>query len=187
MSFFKNILEKGQNTPILESNFTMKILIFLICSYILLYMIPFFLLRRMMRSKEDPLIDLFIEKVGKIPALIEVMRPYVAKKESFARIIMFHTQAMIQQSKSIYDILGLNTKIQHEFLFLMKLSMQIPTLQKDEYFVYIRDFAIEYERMMRFRFAKLNTMIRYWNLFVQIKNATGIGLILPGQKRVEIL
>jgi hypothetical protein len=115
---------------------------------------------------------LFLQKVAKIPALIEVMRPYVAKKESFDHIIELHTEAMIQEFRSLYDILGLNAKLQNDFLFLMQLSVQIPALQKDEYFVYIRDFIIEYERLMRSHFSELNARISYWNLFIKIKNYT---------------
>ena len=110
-----------------------------------LYIMTYFSLSKYVEFQERVLIDLFLGKIGKIPALIEVMRPYVAEEKAFDHIIKLHTQAMIQEFRTLYDILGLNGKIQNDFLFLMQLSVQIPKLQKDEYFVYIRDFVIEYE------------------------------------------
>ncbi len=164
----------------------MYILFSLILIFLLLSLSVYFTLRWYIRELERPLIWLFLEKVGKIPALIEVMRPYVDKKEAFRHIIHLHTEAMIQEYSSLYDILWLNAKIQNDFLFLMQLSVHIPRLQKDEYFVYIRDFIIEYEKTMHARFSELNTFLRYWNTFVKIKNMTGIWLLLPGSRRVQV-
>ena len=153
---------------------------------ITVYIIVYFLLSKYVASQEHILIELFLGKIGKIPALIEVMRPYVAEEKAFDHIIKLHTQAMIQEFRSIYDILGLNGKIQNDFLFLMQLSVHIPKLQKEEYFVYIRDFVIEYERMMRSHFSNINHAFSSWNTFVKVKNATGIGYFLPGSSRVEV-
>ena len=140
----------------------------------------------MVRSREDIVIQIFLQKVAKIPAMIEVMRPYVSKPHAFSHIIEIHTKSMIQENKSIYDILELNMELQNDFLFLMQLSVHIPALQKDEYFLYIRDFIIEYERLMRSHFSELNRMIRIWNIFISIKNATGIGYLLPGKKLIFV-
>lgn len=131
------------------------------------------------KKEEDSIIDLFLKKAGKVPALVEVMRPYVDKQEAFARLIEIHTEVMIESTRSVYDILEHNMRLQDQFSFLMKLSMQIPELQKQEYFLYIRDFIIEYERVMRSRFKKTNVAIARWNRFVMIKNYTGIGFLLP--------
>lgn len=147
--------------------------------FLSIYAIFFFVLSKYVAVQESILIDLFLGKIGKIPALIEVMRPYIDREESFDHIIRLHTQAMIQEFRTLYDILGLNAKIQNDFLFLMELSMHTKSVQKDEYFVYIRDFIIEYERLMRSHFASVNRAISYWNLFVKIKNMTGIGFFLP--------
>jgi hypothetical protein len=98
-------------------------------------------------------ISVFLAKISKIPALIEVMRPYVADPKAFDSIISLHSEAMIRRYDTLYDLLEQNARIEHEFGFLMRLSMQIPRLQKDEYFLYIRDFIMQYERDMRSRFA----------------------------------
>jgi len=107
------------------------------------------------------------------------MRPFIAKKEAFHDIILVHTEAMIESNDSLYDILSHNAHLQNDFLFLMELSIHAPELQKHEYFLYIRDFMIEYERMMRKSFISMNESIRLWNHFITIKNMTGIGLLLP--------
>lgn len=164
----------------------MDIILIIFVIYIWIYIAGFFFFSERLKQEEKLVIAVFLQKVAKIPALIEVMRPYVAKKESFDHIIELHTEAMIQEFRSIYDILGLNGKVQNDFLFLMQLSVHIPKLQKDEYFVYIRDFIIEYERLMRSHFTGLNTAINMWNIFVKIKNLTLIGLLLPWQRRMSV-
>lgn len=184
--FFKNILEKYRIFSIVASRILMNILIVVILILILLYLLAYVVLSWNIRAIEKPLVSLFIQKVGKIPALIEVMRPYTEQREAFQHIIRLHTTAMVQETESLYDILGLNAKIQNDFHFLMELSVHMPRLQKDEYFLYIRDFIIAYEKMMYARFSELNRMIRYWNIFVQVKNMTGIGLILPGSMRAQV-
>ena len=133
------------------------------------------------KKVEKEIIDIFHKKISKIPALIEVMRPHVARSEAFDSITRSHTEVMIESQQSIYDLLGHNAKIQSDFTFLMQLSQAIPPLQKHEYFLYIRDFMIEYERSMRTLFASINRTIENWNRFIRIKNMTLIGLILPGK------
>lgn len=136
--------------------------------------------------EEQKIVGLFLEKTSKIPAIIEVMRPTVADASAFVTITELHSQAMIHRYETLYDLLEHNARIEHEFSFLMKLSMQIPKLQKDKYFVYIRDFIMRYERDMRKNFTHVNTAITTWNRFVTLKNTTWIGLILPGSKKETI-
>ena len=144
----------------------------------------FFLLR--VKKEERTILDIFLHKISKVPALIEVMRPFIAKKEAFDPLIEVHTETMISSTDSLYDVLSHNARLQNEFLFLMKLSMYAPDLQKHEYFLYIRDFIIEYERTMRARFVHMNQAIADWNRFVHIKNMTGIGYLLPGSDHSEV-
>ena len=154
---------------------------------LLVYIAFYMLFARRVKVLEQGVLEVFLRKVSKIPALIEVMRPYISKKEAFAPIIEVHTESMISSTDSLYDILSYNARLQNEFLFLMKLSVQVPELQKHEYFLYIRDFIIEYERTMRSRFAATNEAIHDWNHFITIKNMTGIGYLLPGSLRPEII
>jgi hypothetical protein len=141
---------------------------------------------RNIRHEEQKIVTLFLEKTSKIPAIIEVMRPYVFDDQVFASITLLHSQAMIHRYDTIYDLLEHNAQIEHEFSFLMKLSMQIPALQKDKYFVYMRDFIMRYERDMRKNFVHVNTQIIHWNRFISLKNYTIIGLILPGVQKITI-
>ena len=114
------------------------------------------------------------------------MRPYVARNDMFQSIIRLHTMVMIEEIHSIYDILEHNSRLQKEFLFLMQLSVHIPEIQKHEYFLYIRNFVIEFEHQMRAEYSEMNRAIRFWNLFVHGKNLTLIGYLLPGHIRAEI-
>lgn len=138
----------------------------------MLYLSVFFILRRQVLSMERKIIDIFLKKTSKIPALIEVMRPFVAEQKSFDSTIELHMEAMMQAVDSLYSVLAINTKIEKEYSFLMKLSVQIAELQKNEQFLYIRDFIMQYEREMRAQFAGYNVSVQRWNRFVSIKNYT---------------
>lgn len=153
----------------------------------LIYTFVYIVFSNRVKTEERALLILFLRKVSKIPALIEVMRPYVVKKEAFDSLIKVHTDSIIESSSSLYDVLEHNARIQNEFLFLMKLSVHSKDLQKHEYFLYIRDFIIDYETNMRHRFQSMNQAIRLWNSFVHIKNATGIWWFYPGKELAEVI
>lgn len=114
------------------------------------------------------------------------MRPYVADPSAFDTITELHSRSMVQRYDTIYDLLEHNARIEHEFLFLMQLSMRIPELQKNEQFLYMRDFIIQYERDIRGLFSSVNQVIAHWNQFIHIKNMTIVGLILPGRTQMPI-
>jgi hypothetical protein len=168
----------------------MNTFLFIISLYLVfvlvVYVIGFFLCSQPLQKEESRILDIFLAKTSKIPALIEVMRPYVFDTNAFSAITKLHSESMIRRFTTIYDLLEHNARIQNEFLFLMKLSMQITTLQKDEYFVYIRDFIIDYERALHDDFALFNTQVKKWNTFVFLKNITGIGFFLPGKEKMPI-
>lgn len=161
------------------------LLLFLVILF-LVYIGFYLYLSSKVKDNEEKIIDMFLKKVSKIPALIEVMRPYVAREESFRAIIEAHTQVIIESTHSIYDILGHDGKIQNEFAFLMKLSVQIPDLQKHEYFLYVRNFILEYGKIMKQSYANFNKFVILWNKFIRIKNYTWIGLFFPGKAKIEI-
>ena len=167
----------------MDTNIIISIIIVLLFA---VYAGCFYYLRRLVLIEEASLVSLFLLKTSKIPAIIEVMRPYVVDDKAFDSITSLHSEAMIHRYDSIYDLLEHNSRIEHEFLFLMKLSMQIPTLQKDKYFLYIRDFIILYERDMRKSFSKFNSAARLWNRFITLKNYSLIWLLLPGTKKETI-
>lgn len=144
------------------------------------YALAYIFFSKHVENAEKRIINFFLLKVGKIPGLIEVMRPYVADESAFDSLIALHSDAMTRRFDSIYLLLEHNARIQAEFLFLMKLSFQIPELQKNSQFIYIRDYIMNYERDMKNDFSLFNTEASKWNTFVKIKNFTIIGLLLPG-------
>jgi hypothetical protein len=162
---------KDMNTTLI----VIAIIGYILSVYIGLYI---YLLRKVDRE-EQKIVSLFLEKTSKIPAIIEVMRPTVVDVSAFQAITELHSEAMIRRYRALHDLLEHNMRIEHEFSFLMKLSMQIPKLQKDKYFVYMRDFIITYERDMKKNFIHVNSAITRWNRFIAIKNVTIIGMILP--------
>ena len=157
------------------------ILLGILCLYLLIYILAYAICIAPIKSLEKKIINIFHEKVSKIPALIEVMRPHVFEERAFDLITTLHSETMIRDYSSIYSLLEQNARIHDQFLFLLKLSVHIPKLQKDAYFLYIRDFIILYDREMYNLFASFNTAIRTWNRFIFIKNITLIGYLLPGR------
>lgn len=163
--------------------------IVIICIVVVLglYLALFYFLRARIQRVESYIVEVFLAKVSKIPGVIEVMRPFVVdEKRAFESITDLHSQSMIHEYDTIYMLLEHNARIQDQYKFLMRLSMAIPELQKHTYFIYIRDFVISYETMMRSKFSEFNRSVRIWNRFVTIKNVTLVGYILPGVKRIEI-
>lgn len=149
----------------------------------LIYIIAYNILNKKVQKIENAMIGKFLLKVSKIPALIEVMRKFVADGSAFDSLTKLHSMAMIHKYESIYALLEHNSRIQQDFGFLMKLSMQIPELQKHGQFIYIRDFVMDYERNIKKFFASYNASVKSWNTFVTIKNCTIIGFLLPGKKK----
>ena len=72
-----------------------------------------------------------------------------------------------------------NARINDQYAFLMKLSMVIPDIQKSDYFLYIRDFVMSYDVLMRREIPKFNQFVKKWNMFIRIKNTLLIGYFLP--------
>jgi hypothetical protein len=163
------------------------IILFSIVGILLLtYIIAYYLTHSPVKRSEKKIVHLFHEKVSKIPALIEVMRPHVYEERAFDLITTLHTETMIRDYSSIYTLLEQNARIHDQFLFLLKLSVHIPALQKDAYFLYIRDFIIGYDRDMQISFEVFNTSIRVWNRFVLLKNISIIGFFLPGRTLTQV-
>lgn len=147
----------------------------------------FFYLHSKVKKIENSVVDVFLEKIAKIPALIEVMRPYVVdEKKAFQLMIWLHSEAIIHNYTHIPAIMEHNARINDQYSFLMKLSMAIPEIQKKPYFIYIRDYIIWYDRYMRSNIPEYNRLIRIWNRFIFIKNMTIVGHLLPGREQVEL-
>ncbi len=167
-------------------NFLIFILV-IIGVAIIVYMILYFILSQKIHASEKYMVAVFMEKISKIPAVIEVMRPYVIDEHlAFGLITRLHSEGIIHEYNSIPMLLEHNARINDQYGFLMRLSMAIPELQKDTYFIYIRDYVMSYDRIMKSGLPQYNTLIKKWNQFISFKNSTLIGYILPGRKQVEI-
>ncbi len=140
--------------------------------YLTLYIGGYFILSIPLKNIENEIVNIFHDKVSKIPALIEVMRPYVFDEKAFNLITELHSESMIRDHSTIYNLLEHNARIHDQFLFLLKLSVHIPDLQKDAYFLYVRDFIIAYDRLMLGKFSLFNSRVAVWNRFVHLKNIT---------------
>ncbi len=159
------------------------ILTLLFVAYIIIYIV----LTRRIYDREQHVVAVFLEKIAKIPAVIEVMRPYVVDEHlAFDLITRLHSESIIHEYNSIPMLLEHNARINDQYSFLMRLSMAIPELQRDPYFIYIRDYVMSYDRMMRNWLPVYNRLIKKWNQFILVKNMSIIGYILPGRSRVEI-
>ncbi len=171
----------AMNTPL--AIFLSTTLVGITVAYTIVYIFIFLKIRK----SEQQIVEIFLQKIAKIPAVIEVMRPYVVDaKQAFGLMTYLHSDSMIHEYGTIHTLLEQNARINDQYGFLMRLSMAIPQLQKDIYFIYIRDFVMSYDYMMRSELPVFNALVKKWNIFVRIKNYTGVGYLFPGQEKVEI-
>jgi hypothetical protein len=159
------------------------LILVLLVAYIVIYRV----LSHRISMSESHIVLVFLQKIAKIPAVIEVMRPYVIDEHlSFDLMTELHSESIIHEYSSVPMLLEHNARINDQYGFLMRLSMAIPDLQRDAYFIYIREFVISYDRTLRSELPAYDALIRQWNRFIMIKNATILGYILPGRDRVEV-
>jgi hypothetical protein len=165
-------------------SYTILLIIVLSISLFLLYLITYRTLSHHLDRSEARVIAVFLEKIAKIPAVIEVMRPHVVDEHlAFDLMTRLHSEWLIHEYASIPMLLEHDARINDQYGFLMRLSMAIPVLQKDAYFIYIRDFVMSYDRMMRDELRTYDAGVIEWNRFVRIKAYTVIGYILPGREK----
>ena len=163
------------------------VLSFVFIVYFVVYIVVYIDLTRRMKYSESRVVDIFLEKLSKVPAVIEVMRPYIIDdKKAFQLITQLHTEAIIHEYGTIPMLMEHNARINDQYWFLMRLSMAVPELQKNTYFIYIRDFVMSYDRMMKKELTSFNFLVKKWNYFIKIKKWTIIWLILPWADKVEI-
>ena len=163
------------------------ILIAVLLLFILGYLYFYYTYSRKIRNIEYFIVDIFLQKLSKIPAVIEVMRPYVVDQHwAFDLLTHLHSESIIYKYNSIYALMEHNAKINDQYSFLMRLSIAIPELQKDVYFLYIRDFVMAYDTTMKRELIKFTSLVKIWNRFVFWKKFTIVGYLLPGREILEI-
>ena len=149
------------------------ILIAVIAMLFIGYLFFYFKYSKKIQEIELFIMDDFLQKLSKIPAVIEVMRPYVTDQHgAFDLLTHLHSESIIYQYNSIYALMEHNARINDQYNFLMRLSIAIPDLQKDIYFLYIRDFVMSYDITMKRELVKFTAFVRIWNRFIFIKKCT---------------
>ncbi len=135
-------------------------------------------LKQKIQSTEGRVISQYRKKLGKIPAFIEVLRRNGVDEEMYADLIQLHSEAVLSGKDDIYAILWHNDAIHRKFLFLMQVSVRIPSLNSDEYFHYMRDYIVSYERSMKESLTGVRKALHGYNAF--------IGRVLPWKRQLEI-
>lgn len=95
-------------------------LFFVICFigfvFISIYLVVYVDLHRKMKYSEDRVVDIFLEKISKVPAVIEVMRPHIVDdKKAFELITHLHSEAIIQVYDSIPMLMEQNAHINDQY------------------------------------------------------------------------
>ena len=78
------------------------VLSFVLIVFFVVYIVVYIDLTRRMKYSESRVVDIFLEKLSKVPAVIEVMRPYIIDdKKAFQLITQLHTEAIIHDYGTI--------------------------------------------------------------------------------------
>jgi hypothetical protein len=165
------------------TSFSIFIVLISLVFLVLFFQVVF--LRKKIIQREQRIITLYKEKIDKIPAFIEIMSKNTAYRDIFLEITHLHKIAIISNIWNIYDLLENNSRIHHEFLFLMKVSVRLQSIHKNGHFLYIRDFIIFYENTITKELLFLDSDIERYNRLLQRKDLTIVGLFFPFKKRMK--
>lgn len=139
---------------------------------------------RKIKIKDREIIELFISKINKIPALVEIMKKYTNHPDIFEDTIYIHKQWIIRNIKSVEDLRELNFRLHREFQFLMNLSAKIRELHRDGNFLYIRNYIIFYENNINKLLKEGNVHLDKYNQLVKYKNISILWLIIPYREKI---
>ncbi|EKD66503.1 MAG: hypothetical protein ACD_49C00038G0037 [uncultured bacterium (gcode 4)] len=168
-----------------------KLLFLLILVWFLILYHAFVLIKirkkgKIIKNEENEIISLFFSKVNKLPAFIEIMKKYVNYPDVFEELIHLHKLWIIYNISSIYDLLSLNSRINKEFIFLMKLSAKIQDIHKDWNFLYIKNYILFYEKDIEKEISEISSKIENYNKLLKIKNYLLIWLLFPISEKIEL-
>lgn len=158
--------------------------IFAFLMYVFLY---FFHLK--LKSLERKILTLFLSRTHSIPALYEVSHDFLTKhNEVFSESLLLKKRefSLYESSPSMLEILELEGKIHHEINFIFKVCNKHPKLVRDGKFIYLREVFIEKSQSLGKNIDFYKRMAQKFNFFVQIKNYSLIGFLLPIQKKTLI-
>lgn len=170
------------------SNLTqiLLLIIWFIIFYVIIICICIYISSKKLKNKEMFIIELFFNKLNKIPALIEIMKKYVSDLEIYEEMIYLHKLWIIYNIKSVYDLLDLNNRINKEFSFFIQISSKTNKLYKNWSFIYIRNYIAFYESQIENNIKEYNIEVSKYNKLVQLKNVSIIWLFIPIQYKIII-
>ncbi|MDD5212815.1 MAG: LemA family protein [Candidatus Gracilibacteria bacterium] len=148
-----------------------------------------YMLENKINLLESKIRDLFKKRTNLAPALFEISKHYIEKEtEVFAEInylrkIEFYNSG---NNSSFSEFLNNEKKIHYEIEFLFKVFDKKPKLQKDGKFLYLKDLIIESSSNIGKNISIYKNIIQTYNLLVNFKNLTIIGLIFPIYKKTNI-
>ena len=135
---------------------------------------------------EKKILSEYFSRIDKIPALVEVIRQYVSEDEIYQDIVKLHRNAIISDTKQIYDMLEMNARISSAFNFLMRLSIRVKPLAINGNFLYTRDFWIFSEKSMQKDLSDYDKMVASYERLRRLKNQTIFGLLLPVKEYLRV-
>ncbi len=99
----------------------MNIPIYILCIltvllFSIVYIGIYISLIRKIKKSEQRVVDIFLQKISKIPAVIEVMRPYVVDSNlAFGLMTRLHSEGMIHEYDTIHALLEHNARINDQY------------------------------------------------------------------------
>ncbi len=141
---------------------------------------------RDLRIHEDAIRQIVFDRIAKIPALIEIMRSYSAHPDAFHEMIELYGHTIIATKTTLHDTVETSLSMDREIGFLLRLSAQMPEIQRDRMFLYLRDFILFSETAIRRELQTIDRDISLFNRLVFWKNCTIIGLLVPISEREPV-
>lgn len=135
--------------------------------------------RRKIMAKRYRLFRVFSDKIGKVPAFIEIVSKHTPHRDVFIELIELHKRAIIAGNGNLAHMLELNARIDREFRFAMRISAKIPGIHRDGVFLYIRNFVIFYDHEIRNLIETMESEIHTYERLRLMKRFTVFGNLVP--------
>jgi hypothetical protein len=132
---------------------------------------------------EKRILHRYRSKIDKIPALLSVVRQHSKKLEDYNELTDLHRIAIISPSKTIYDVLEINSHITDRFGFLMRLALSIKDTARDGNFITIRENITTLEGQIRELISQYIGLTRSYNNVIRARDYTVFGALFPWNKK----
>lgn len=138
---------------------------------------------------EKKILEVFTTRTDNISALYEVTKDTLQKHaEIFDEVLALRKKefTLMNISHTLESCIELEKQIHHEINFIFQVCNKNPGLIKKKEFLYIRDIMMSKSHEIWQLMKKYKKIIEIYNTFIQIKNFTLIGLILPFSKKTVL-